>query len=161
MHNFISNFPVLRFILENLFLFLFVKSKPCINKAILRTPIRTSFSPFAFPCMSVHHCMCACACVSSCKMRGGRTFPFCCTVSSLPHSHRNHWLQQDRLFMNFELILLAFMNQRQSLPQVVQASATVDSLEGLPCKVAYRVEQCKGRVDKHMLCLIRPKTDFT
>lgn len=66
MHNFISNFPVLRFILENLFLFLFVKSKPCINKAILRTPIRTSFSPFALPCMSVCASITACVPVPVC-----------------------------------------------------------------------------------------------
>lgn len=29
-------------------------------------------------------------------------------------------------------------------------------LEGSPCKVAFWVQQREGRVDKHVLCLIRP-----
>lgn len=33
--------------------------------------------------------------------------------------------------------------------------------EGPPCKVAFWVQQWEGRVDKHVLCLIRPKTYFS
>lgn len=35
------------------------------------------------------------------------------------------------------------------------------SLEGPPCNVAFWVQQREGRVDKHLLCLIRPETYFS
>lgn len=43
-------------------------------------------------------------------IEGRQCFPFYYTMSPLPHSYRNHWLLQDRLFINFKWMLLAFMN---------------------------------------------------
>lgn len=132
-----------------------VYSKFWSNKVIKNTH-HTSFLPFAllYTCMCI--CLSVCVCVSSCKMRGGRTFLsvapclHCPTVTEITGCSRTDcsWI------LNWSFWLLWIKNSLQ----VVQASAMVDSLQGLPCKVAYRVQQCKGRVDKHVLCLIRPNT---